>query len=105
MSDIDSAKRAADIIASKGVNIVVITLGSKGALIKDGNEYNYVEAEKVEAVDTTAAGDTFCGALSVALSEVLSIVEAVKLANKASAITVTREGAQNSIPYRNEIQF
>ncbi|MBP9017660.1 MAG: ribokinase [Paludibacteraceae bacterium] len=105
VSDIDSAKRAADIIASKGVNIVVITLGSKGALIKDGNEYNYVEAEKVEAVDTTAAGDTFCGALSVALSEGLSIVEAVKLANKASAITVTREGAQNSIPYRNEIQF
>ena len=105
VSDIDSAKRAADIIASKGVNIVVITLGSKGALIKDGNEYNYVEAEKVEAVDTTAAGDTFCGALSVALSEGLSIVEAVKLANKASAITVTREEAQNSIPYRNEIQF
>jgi len=105
VSDIDSAKRAADIIASKGVNIVVVTLGSKGALIKEGNEYNYIEAERVEAVDTTAAGDTFCGALSVALSEGLSIVEAVKLANKASAITVTREGAQNSIPYRNEIQF
>lgn len=105
VSDIDSAKRAADIIASKGVNIVVITLGSKGALIKNGKEYIFIDAEKVEAVDTTAAGDTFCGALSVALSEGLSIVEAVKMANKASAITVTREGAQSSIPYRKEIQL
>ena len=103
VSDFKSAKQAADIIASKGTNIVVITLGSEGAFIKEGNEYNLIKAEKVKAVDTTGAGDTFCGAFSVAISEGLSIVEAVKMANKASAITVTRPGAQSSIPYRKEL--
>ncbi len=103
VSDIDSAKQAADIISAKGVDIVVITLGSQGALIKEHEEYLFVEAFKVDALDTTAAGDTFCGAFCVGLSEGRSIPEAVKLAARAAALTVTRMGAQASIPYRSEL--
>ena len=61
--------------------------------------------QKVEAVDTQAAGDTFCGAFCVGISEGLSIEDAVKMATKAPGITVTREGAQASIPYRKELAF
>ncbi len=101
--DIESAKQAADIISAKGVDIVVITLGSQGALIKEYNDYLFVEAFKVVALDTTAAGDTFCGAVCVGLSEGRSILDSVKLAARAAAITVTRMGAQASIPYRSEL--
>lgn len=103
--DLESAKKAADIICSKGVNIVVITMGGAGALLKDGDQYHMIPALKVEAVDTTAAGDTFCGAVSVALSEGKGLVDAIKFANQCSAITVTRMGAQASIPYRRELSI
>ena len=99
-----SAKIAAQKISEKGVAIVVITLGSLGALIKDGHQYYEIKSEPVNAVDTTAAGDTFCGALTVGLSEGMSIVDAVGLACKAAAISVTRMGAQVSVPYRKEIK-
>lgn len=105
VSDLETAKQAADIIAAKGVDVVVITLGSKGSLIKEGDRYFSIEADKVEAVDTTAAGDTFCGAFCVGISEGLSIEDAVRMATKAAGITVTREGAQAAIPYRKEIQL
>lgn len=103
VTDIESAKLAANIISSKGVNIVVITLGSQGALIKEYDDFLFVDALKVEALDTTAAGDTFCGAVCVGLSEGKSILDSVKLAARAAAITVTRMGAQSSIPYRSEL--
>lgn len=105
VSDLETAKQAADIIAAKGVDKVVITLGSKGALIKDGDVYSFIPADKVEAVDTTAAGDTFCGAFCVGISEGLSIEDAVRMATKAAGITVTREGAQAAIPYRKELEL
>ena len=103
VSDIESAKQAADIISAKGVDIVVITLGSQGALIKDYENYHFVEASKVEAVDTTAAGDTFCGTVCVGISEGKSILDSVRMAARAAAISVTRMGAQASIPYRSEL--
>lgn len=99
----ESAREAAKIISGKGVNIVIITLGSLGALLKDGDRYVEIPGEKVEVVDTTAAGDTFCGALAVALSEDKNLVESIAFANKCASITVTRMGAQNSIPYRENI--
>jgi len=106
VTDWETAKQAADIIGAKGVDVVVITLGSKGALIKDGElYYEEVPVEKIDAIDTTAAGDTFCGAFCVGLSEGLSVEDAVRIANKAAGITVTREGAQAAIPYRKEIQL
>lgn len=98
-----SAKKAADIISEKGVNTVIITLGSLGVLIKENGVYHNIPANLVTAVDTTAAGDVFNGALCVALSEGKTIVDAVRFANKAAAISVTRMGAQSSIPYRKEV--
>lgn len=103
VTDLEKARMAADIISAKGVNIVVITLGSEGALIKEFDQYHFVEAVKVDALDTTAAGDVFCGTVCVGLAEGKTIIEAVKMAAKAAAITVTRMGAQSSIPYRTEL--
>ena len=105
ITDMDSVARAADIICSRGVENVVITLGSKGAFIKERGAYHQVPALKVKAVDATAAGDTFCGAVCVALAEGKVITEAVEFANRAAAITVTRMGAQSSLPYRREVAF
>ena len=103
ITDMESVCRAADIIGDKGVENVVITLGSKGAFIKENGAYHKVPALKVKAVDATAAGDTFCGALCVALAEEKGILEAVECANRCAAITVTRMGAQSSLPYRSEV--
>lgn len=103
VTDIESAKLAADALTAKGVEVVVITLGADGALIKEGGEYYHIPSERVEAVDTTAAGDTFNGALCVALVEGKSLTEAVTFASKASAIAVTRMGAQASVPTRAEV--
>jgi ribokinase len=103
VNDWDSARKAVDSIAEKGVEIVVVTLGEKGALVREGDLYYEIHAEKVKAVDTTAAGDTFSGALCVGISEGMNVVDAVRMACKACAITVTRMGAQASIPYRREV--
>mgnify|MGYP001007727137 CR=1 FL=1 len=105
ISDWESTKQAANIISSKGVEIVVITLGEKGALVKDGPNYYSIPGNKVDVVDTTAAGDTFCGTFCVGISEGLSIEDTIKLANKAASITVSREGAQSSIPSRKELML
>lgn len=103
--DWESAKQAANVISTKGVENVVITMGSMGAFIKEKNQYAIVEATKVDAVDTTAAGDCFSGTLVVGLSEGKTILESVRTACKASAIAVTRMGAQASIPFRNELSL
>ena len=103
ITDMESVCRAADVISDKGVKNVVITLGSKGAFVKENGTYHKVPAIKVKAVDATAAGDTFCGALCVALAERKGILEAVEFANKCASVTVTRMGAQSSLPYRAEI--
>ena len=101
--DTASAIEAARIIAGMGVQTVIITLGAKGALIYTDHFQEEIPAEKVVAVDTTAAGDVFNGALAVALSEKKTITDAVRFACKAASISVTRIGAQSSAPYRNEI--
>ena len=87
----------------RGVENVVITLGSKGAFVKENGAYHKVPAIKVKAVDATAAGDTFCGAVCVALAEKKNILEAVEFANRCASLTVTRMGAQSSLPYRSEV--
>ena len=80
------------------------TTTTKGAFVKERGAYHQVQGLKVKAVDATAAGDTFCGALCVALAEGKSITEAVEFANRAAAVTVTRMGAQSSLPYRSEVK-
>ena len=104
VTDWESAGKAAEIISGMGVPSVVLTLGADGAFIREGNECHLMPVPEIEAVDTTAAGDTFCGALCVALCEGKSLPEAVNLANRAAALTVSRMGAQSAIPYRHEIE-
>jgi len=99
----DDAERAAKILIDKGVGIVIITLGAKGAFVFSNTFKGIVSSYKVKAVDTTAAGDVFNGALAVALSENKNIKEAVRFANAAAALSVTKLGAQPSVPYKEEI--
>src|SRR5664280_71586 len=101
--DIPSADGAAESFRKKGVQNVIITLGSAGAYVKSDKFTGMVPALKVDAVDTTAAGDVFNGALAVVIAEGKGFGEAVLFANKAAAISVTRLGAQASAPYRKEI--
>ncbi len=103
VKDIDSAKAAAQILVGKGVEVAVITMGSKGALLVTDEYSELIPAYQVEAIDTTAAGDCFNGALTVALSEGAELKDAVRFANKAASISVTRLGAQASAPYRHEV--
>ena len=102
--DFASAELAARNLYKRGVQVVVITLGSKGALLFNGGQAKLIASPNVEAVDTTAAGDVFNGAIAVAISEGMELDKAVGFACKAAAISVTRMGAQASAPYRKEIK-
>ena len=97
--DLASAQKAEAVLRKRGVGNVVITLGSKGCYAA-GKIHPCV---KVKAVDTVAAGDTFNGAFVVALAEGKNVDKAIAFAQKASAIAVTRPGAQSSVPCRREI--
>ena len=103
VTDAATAAQAAVAIHNLGVKSVIITMGAMGCVIYDKGEITVVPAQKVEAVDTTAAGDVFCGALAVALAEGGTLFDAVNFASRAAAISVTRMGAQPSIPYRKEL--
>lgn len=103
VTDMESAHRAAKAIHEMGPKNVIITLGSDGSLVYDGSMFMRVEALKVEAVDTTAAGDTYNGVLASVIAEGKSLIEAVREANIAGAISVTRMGAQPAAPTREEI--
>lgn len=103
ITDIETAKRAAEEIHSKGVKHVIITLGKDGAAVLDNGTFSHVPAPIVDTVDTTAAGDVFNGALAVALSEGKNLADATAFACRAASISVTKMGAQASIPYRNEV--
>jgi ribokinase len=92
-----------DSILSMGARTVILTLGKKGCIIKNASIIEHIAAFEVEAVDTTAAGDTFCGALAARLSVGEDLLGAVRFATAASAICVTRMGAQPSIPREQEV--
>ena len=99
----EDASLAAHKIAPFGVKQIVITLGSKGSYGYDRGEEFFVPAQKVRAVDTTAAGDTFIGSMVSANLMGMPFKGAMELATRASAITVQRAGAQQSIPSLNEV--
>lgn len=94
----------AEAFLKQGVKNVIVTMGDKGCLLVNKEGKELFPARKVKAVDTTAAGDCFCGFFAVALSEGKSKGEAIRFANTASSIAVTRSGAQTSIPDRREIE-
>ena len=102
--DAREAVRAARKLRQRGVKHVVLTLGARGAFVCGPEGEALVPGFKVKAVDTTAAGDIFNGALAVGLGEGKPLLEAVRFANAAAAVSVTRLGAQPSAPERREIE-
>ena len=103
LDDDAALPQVAEALLKKGVANVIITLGSKGAYFQNADSYFHVAAPQVTAVDTTAAGDIFNGALAVALAEGKDWQPAIDFACQAGAIAVTRMGAQASAPYRDEL--
>lgn len=103
VKDAASAEKAAGILHARGVRNVIITLGPRGVFAATKEFTGMVEGFCVEPVDTTAAGDTFTGALAAALDEGHALPRALRFANAAAALSVTRPGAQASIPKRREI--
>ena len=103
IDDPQAAGRAADQLVSRGCKVVVIKMGARGAFLAGGGAREMVPAIPVDAVDSTAAGDAFAGALAVALAEGKSLEPAVRFANATAAISVTRMGAQPSMPRRDEV--
>ena len=105
VTDEASVLKAIERIRLMGVSNVIITAGGAGAYTVVNDKLLNVPAFKTDVIDTTAAGDTFCGALCVALSEGKPIADAIRFANKAASISVTRMGAWRSIPRREEINM
>lgn len=103
VTDDTTASAAACIFLQKGVKNVIITMGKQGAYFQNSELRFSVAAPEVKAIDTTAAGDTFSGAMAVAITENMLWQQAVTFAVNAASIAVTRMGAQASVPYRNEI--
>lgn len=103
VTDEASACAAAQILCARGVERVVITMGGSGAYLYDNGKGVIVPARMVDAIDTTAAGDVYNGALCATLAEGKSLEQALAFATKASAISVTRAGAQPSVPSREEV--
>ena len=96
-------EEAAEVLRNRGVKNVLVTVGSHGAYLCTDSVCELIPAQHVKAVDTTAAGDCFNGAFAVALSEDRTPLEAVAFANRAAAVSVTRAGAQSSLPLREEV--
>jgi ribokinase len=103
VTELETAKQASLDLHSKGILEVIITMGSKGAFYSNEHKQILIPSPKVSAIDSTAAGDVFNGALCVAISEGQAIEEAIVFACKAASISVTRMGAQASAPTRNEL--
>jgi ribokinase len=86
-----------------GAKAVVVTLGAEGAVVVEGERAERVPAPRVKAVDTTGAGDAFCGALAQALADGAPLVEAARWAVRVAAVSVTRHGAQGGLPWREDL--
>lgn len=102
VKDAAGAARAVSVLRRRGVKHVLVTMGSKGVFCGDCGKL--FPCRRVRAVDCVAAGDTFNGAFVVAISEGRTVPEAIDFAQKAAAISVTRPGAQSSVPYRREVK-
>ncbi|UZE31124.1 ribokinase [Pseudomonas asplenii] len=99
-----TAEAAATRLMAAGAGKVIITLGAQGSLFADGQGFTHFPAPKVQALDTTAAGDTFVGGFAAALAAGKSEAEAIRFGQVAAALSVTRAGAQPSIPQLSEVQ-
>ena len=104
VDSLESAETAATRLIAMGAGKVIITLGAEGSLFADGTRLEHFPAPKVNAVDTTAAGDTFVGGFAAALAAGSSEAEAIRFGQVAAALSVTRAGAQPSIPNLSDVQ-
>jgi ribokinase len=104
VTDAESARAAAKDLLHRGAGTVILTMGSKGFLLATGDEVEFAAALKVDAVDATAAGDAFAGALAAGLARGKTLVEAAMFANHVGALSVTRMGAQSSMPSLEEVE-
>jgi ribokinase len=104
LSGVSEPRAAARALRAKGVGTVIVTLGGEGVCWLDAAGEGSLPAHRVKVVDTTAAGDAFCGALAVRLAEGAPLVDAVRFANAAGAVAVTRAGAQPGLGTRAEIE-
>ncbi len=104
VTDRETAAQAAGTLLSRGIGTAIVTLGPQGAYYATAEGGEFVPAFAVEAVDSVGAGDAFNGALAVALSEGRDLAESVRLASATGALSVTRSGAQDSMPTREEVE-
>ena len=104
VDSLETAKTAASQLIAMGAGKVIITLGAEGSLFANGKGFEQFPAQKVKAVDTTAAGDTFVGGFAAALAAGKSEAEAIRYGQIAAALSVTRAGAQPSIPTMSDVQ-
>lgn len=104
VENLEDVSRAAHELLEKGVKNIVVTLGEHGCFYKNSKEELFIKSFKVKAVDTTAAGDAFNGALAVALGEGKPIKDALKFSNAVGALTTLKLGAQRSLPSRQDVQ-
>ncbi|WP_282412795.1 ribokinase [Pseudomonas sp. PS01299] len=104
VDSLQSAESAANQLIAMGAGKVIITLGAQGSLFANGKGFEHFPAPKVQAVDTTAAGDTFVGGFAAALASGKSEAEAIRYGQVAAALSVTRAGAQPSIPTMSDVQ-
>ncbi|AKJ99267.1 ribokinase [Pseudomonas brassicacearum] len=104
VDSLDTAEAAATQLMSAGAGKVIVTLGAQGLMFANGSSFEHFPAPRVKAVDTTAAGDTFVGGFAAALASGKSEVEAIRFGQVAAALSVTRAGAQPSIPTLQEVQ-
>ncbi len=103
-SNRDSARTAAKKLLEYGVKSVILTMGAKGFLLANDDRMEFVPAVKVDAVDATAAGDAFTGSLAVGLAQGRELFDAALFANQVAALSVTKMGAQSSMPTREEVE-
>uniref|UniRef100_A0A7C3MKW1 Ribokinase n=1 Tax=Dictyoglomus thermophilum TaxID=14 RepID=A0A7C3MKW1_DICTH len=101
---LEDVEKASIKMLSYGTKGVVVTLGKDGAFVVTENKRKHIPSFKVEAVDTTGAGDAFNGGLAVALSEGKDLISAVTFASAVAALSVTKMGAASSMPYREEVE-
>lgn len=104
VDSLDTAQAAATRLIALGAGKVIITLGAQGSLFADGQRFEHFPAPEVKAVDTTAAGDTFVGGFAAALAAGNDETQAIRFGQVAAALSVTRAGAQPSIPFLSEVQ-
>ncbi|GAB3476664.1 ribokinase [Marinomonas epiphytica] len=103
VDSLESAAKASFVLHDKGIQTVIITLGANGVWLSEAGKGSHIEGFKVDVEDTTAAGDTFNAGLVVALLENNTLDYAIRFANASAALSVTKFGAQTSIPYRSDV--